>query len=85
MNNSSIFLDAANISDSGFRPDVDGFGFENYGEHPDTVDLTAIEMQRMFGGQVCASEAAGQCILTYPAERWMNQAISAMKSGHCEG
>lgn len=85
VNNSSIFLDAANISDSGFRPDVDGFGFENYGEHPDTVDLTAIEMQRMFGGQVCASEAAGQCILTYPAERWMNQAISAMKSGHCEG
>ena len=27
----------------------------------------------------------GKCTLTYPAERWMNQAISAMKAGHCEG
>ena len=85
VNNSSVSLGSANINDSGFRPDVDGFSFQNYGEHPDTVDLTAAEMQRMFGGKVCASLAGGKCTLTYPAERWMNQAISAMKSGHCEG
>ena len=50
-----------------------------------TVDLTAAEMQRMFGDKVCASTAGGKCTLTYPAERWMNQAVSAMKFGHCEG
>ncbi len=85
VNNTSIFLDTGNVSDSGFRPGVDGFGFENYGEHPDTLDLTAVEMRRMFGDDVCASQVDGNCILTYPAERWMNQAISAMKLGHCEG
>ena len=39
----------------------------------------------MFGDKVCASTAGGKCTLTYPAERWMNQAVSAMKLGHCEG
>ena len=84
-NNSSVSLSGAEINDSGFRPIVDGFSFQNYGEHPDTVDLTPAEMQRMFGDKVCASTAGGKCTLTYPAERWMNQAVSAMKSGHCEG
>ncbi|MDD1749389.1 MAG: hypothetical protein LUO89_05875 [Methanothrix sp.] len=84
-NNSSVFLEGAEINDSGFRPDIDGFSFQNYGEDPQTVDLTATEMRRMFGDKVCASTAGDKCTLTYPAERWMNQAISAMKSGHCEG
>lgn len=84
-NNSSVFLEGAEINDSGFRPDINGFSFQNYGEDPATVDLTAAEMQRMFGDRVCASTAGGKCTLTYPAERWMNQAVSAMKSGHCEG
>jgi len=83
--NSSTSLLGAGINDSGFRPDINGFGFQNYGEDPETEDLTSLEMQRMFGDQVCAGMANGQCVLTYPAERWMNQAISAMKSGHCEG
>ena len=84
-NNSSVSLGGAEINDSGFRPNIDGFSFQNYGEDPVTVDLTAAEMQRMFGDKVCASTAGGKCTLTYPAERWMNQAVSAMKFGHCEG
>jgi hypothetical protein len=84
-NNSSVFLEGAEINDSGFRPNIDGFSFQNYAEDPVTVDLTPAELQRMFGDKVCASTAGGKCTLTYPAERWMNQAISAMKSGHCEG
>jgi len=84
-NNSSVSLGGAEINDSGFRPNVDGFSFQNYGDDPVTVDLTAAEMQRMFGDRVCASTAGGKCTLTYPAERWMNQAVSAMKFGHCEG
>ena len=84
-NNSSVFLEGAEINDSGFRPNIDGFSFQNYADNPVTVDLTSAELQRMFGDKVCASTANGKCILTYPAERWMNQAVSAMKSGHCEG
>jgi hypothetical protein len=85
VDNSSVSLEGAEINDSGFRPNVDGFSFQNYGEHPETVDLTPAEMQRMFGDKVCASIVGGKCTLTYPAERWMNQAVSAMRSGHCEG
>ncbi|MDD4448326.1 MAG: hypothetical protein PHN61_11700 [Methanothrix sp.] len=84
-NNSTLSLEGAAINDSGFRPNIDGFSFQNYGDDPVTVDLTATELQRMFGDKVCASTADGKCTLTYPAERWMNQAISAMKNGHCEG
>lgn len=84
-NNSTLSQEGAAINDSGFRPNIDGFSFQNYGDDPVTVDLTATELQRMFGDKVCASTADGQCTLTYPAERWMNQAISAMKNGHCEG
>lgn len=75
----------AGANDSGFRPNLDGFGFQNYGDDRETLDLTSLEMQRMFGNQVCAGNASGGCILTYPAERWMGFAISAMKNGHCEG
>ncbi|OPY48840.1 MAG: hypothetical protein A4E49_03322 [Methanosaeta sp. PtaU1.Bin112] len=84
-NNSTLSLEGAAINDSGFRPSVDGFSFQNYGDDPVTVDLTSAELQRMFGDKVCASNESGKCILTYPAERWMNQAIAAMKNGHCEG
>jgi hypothetical protein len=84
-NNSSVFLEGAEINDSGFRPNIDGFSFQNYADDPVTVDLTPAELQRMFGYKVCASIAGGKCTLTYPAQRWMNQAVSAMKSGHCEG
>lgn len=83
--NSSDQLKAAEINDSGFRPEVNGFPFQNYGEDPSIVDLTPVEMQRMFGDEVCASTADGKCVLTYPARRWMEMAVEAMGYGHCEG
>jgi len=76
---------ANGINDSGFRPEVNGFGFQNYGDDASTVDLTPVEMQRMFGDRVCACLKDGQCTLTNPAKMWMEAAISAMSSGHCEG
>ena len=71
-------------ADSGFRPEVDGFSFENYGDESDVVNLTPIEMQRMFGEQVCANQANG-CTLTPPARQWMEQMNEGMGGGHCEG
>ncbi len=74
----------ADADDSGFRPDVDGFQFENYGDETPAVNLTPVEMQRMFGDQVCANLTDG-CTLTPPARQWMEQMNEGMSGGHCEG
>ncbi|MBE2222181.1 MAG: hypothetical protein IAF02_11600 [Anaerolineae bacterium] len=75
---------ANGAADSGFRPEVDGFSFENYGGEDYIVNLTAVEMQRMFGDQACANQTNG-CTLTPPARQWMEQMNEGMSGGHCEG
>ena len=60
------------VISSGFDPSVDAFGFENYGGEPGTVNLTTVEMQRMYGDEVCANLADG-CTLSPPARQWMEQ------------
>ena len=72
-------------ADSGFRPEVDGFSFPNYGGDAGFTDMTPAEMQRMFGDAVCASTVGGECILTPPANQWMDQMNQYMAGGHCEG
>jgi len=72
-------------ADSGFRPGTNGFRFENYGNEAVANNLTAAELQRMFGDQVCASLSGGVCILTPPAKQWMKQVNEYMDGGHCEG
>ncbi len=69
--------------DSGFRPDTDGFAFENYGEEYGSVGLTEVEMQRLFGKQVCSGDA--DCTLLPNARRWMEENNKEMAGGHCEG
>ena len=76
-------LGAGSVS-SGFDPDVDAFSFANYGDDTGAVDLTAIEMQRMFGDGVCANQVDG-CTLAPPARQWMEQMNKYMAGGHCEG
>ncbi len=77
--------DASFTADSGFRPEVNGFGFENYGKDKPYKNLTPAEMIRMFSDKVCASQADGNCILTPPAEQWMESVNKGMGGGHCEG
>jgi hypothetical protein len=72
------------IADLGFRPEANGFSFENYGNEGGIKNLTSADMQRMFGNQVCATEGE-DCILTPPAEQWMEQTNKGMDGGHCEG
>jgi hypothetical protein len=69
--------------DSGFRPDTDGFAFENYGDEYGSVGLTEAEMQRLFGKQVCSGDA--DCTLLPNARRWMEENNKDMIGGHCEG
>ncbi len=73
------------MADLGFRPQVNGFSFENYGKDKQVTNLTPAEVRRMFGDQVCANIKGDTCTLTPPAQQWMEQANGAMAGGHCEG
>jgi hypothetical protein len=72
---------------SAFSPAVDGFGFENYKSSSEYLNLTPVEMRRMFGDVVVANtvKSDGSFKLTPTAEKWMEWANSTMKDGHCEG
>ena len=73
------------VSDLGFRPEVNGFGFPNYGGDAGAINLVPNDVQRMFGDQACVTIQDGQCILTPPGEQWLQQINGAMNGGHCEG
>ena len=74
---------AAGPNDTGFRAMKDGLPFENY-TNLGVSNLTADEMKRMFGEQVCAS-MVGSCTLTPAAQGFMDQVNKAMDGGHCFG
>ncbi len=87
---------AAVVVDTGFRPETNGFAIPNYGDigvDPATnqqfpvVNLTSVEMRRLFGDGVCGAppESNGTCALTPPADQWMQQNNASMNGGHCEG
>lgn len=71
-------------ADLGFRPDLNGFKFENY-VNDGVVNLTAAEVRRFFGDVACAAILDGVCTLTPAAESWMDEANKGMGGGHCEG
>ena len=73
------------VYDFGFNPQENGFRFENYGDDIPATNLTADELRRMFGDQVCARLDGTECTLTPPAEQWMEQVNGDMAGGHCEG
>ncbi len=76
----------ANASaDLGFRPNKDGFSFENYGNEGGIANLTDVELRRMFGDAACANLAKGRCKLTPAAKEWMQEVNDSMDGGHCEG
>lgn len=68
-----------------FTPKKSGFKFQNYGNEPWVTNLTATEVRRMFGDRVCASLEGGECILTPPAQQWLQGSNKSMGGGHCEG
>ncbi len=69
--------------DIGFRPEEDGFSFENYADDYGPVDLTAVEMKRLFGNTVCSGD--DECTLIPTARIWMEETNKEMQGGHCEG
>lgn len=73
------------VSDLGFRPEQNGFGFPNYGGESGIQNLTEQEVRRLFGDQVCARLDGDVCELTPPGQQWMEQTNNSMSGGHCEG
>ncbi len=69
----------------------DSFSFENYTNTNTmpmpwmTINLTEVEVERMFGRQVCADPDAGVCELIPAARQWMQTTNGEMANGHCEG
>jgi len=77
------------IADSGFRPEKDGFGFENYGSAPPGApprpNLTPEDVRKLFGDGVCGDLAGGKCDLVPAAGAWMDKTNKDMSGGHCYG
>src|SRR5258706_11637834 len=73
------------LADNGFRAEKDGFSFENYSNANNPVNLTADDMRKLYGDQVCGALDGDKCSLTPPAEAYMLEKKEAMAGGHCEG
>jgi hypothetical protein len=77
------------LADVGFRPEVNGFTFQNYGDTLSDgsapTDLTAADVETMFGNRVCADAGLGRCDLIPEAQAWLESTNQAMAGGHCFG
>lgn len=73
------------LADSEFRPWQDGFSFENYGNDAGPQNMTAAQVEEIFGSQVCLSGTGDSCALLPAAKRWMDNQNAAMAGGHCMG
>jgi hypothetical protein len=73
------------VADDGFRPWVNGFSFENYGNDVGPQNMTAAEVEDLFGKQVCLRGTGVRCKLTPIAQEWMATENSRMAGGHCMG
>jgi hypothetical protein len=77
------------VADDGFRPWVDGFGFENYGNDAGPENMTPSNVEDIFGTQVCEDGTGGntgaECQLIPTAAKWMEVENERMAGGHCMG
>jgi len=75
------------LADAGFRPGSNGFAFQNYGNAlasgATPTNLTAADLQAMFGNAVCADAGSGRCDLIPEAQAWLASTNQAMGGGHC--
>lgn len=77
------------VADSGFRPAQNGLPFRNYGtvlsDGDIPINLTAADVQKMFGDNVCTNPKARTCTLIPEAEAWLDETNREMAGGHCYG
>jgi len=81
----SLLLDDDTPTDNGFRPNPNGYSFQNYGG-VNTADLTMEDLRPIFGDSVvCAIKLGGICFYNPAAVQWRNRWIQVMDDGHCYG
>jgi hypothetical protein len=77
------------VADTGFRPSQNGFAFQNYGDllsnGSPPINLTAADVQEMFGDSVCADAQLRRCDLIPEAQAWLDETNQSMAGGHCFG
>jgi hypothetical protein len=75
------------LADTGFRPSIHGFRFQNEGgQYPKTPPvLTAAGVSKLFGKDACVGGDVKSCKLTPVATEWMAMVNRAMNIGQCEG
>lgn len=73
------------VADSGFRPEVNGFSFANYGNDVGPQNLRPQDVETLFGQQVCIRGTGTTCKLIPPAQTWMDNENAGMAGGHCMG
>lgn len=83
---SDIGVDAPRVpGGASFDPRVHGFSFANYDNSDAASNLTAAQMRRLFGPDVCEPSGGAACVLTPVAANWMRDTNDLMDVGHCEG
>ena len=71
--------------DLGFRPNPDGYNFDNYGDSPNS-DFSLDDMKNLFGdGAVCFALIDDYCLVKPVAALWRNKVLKEMEKGHCFG
>jgi hypothetical protein len=77
------------VADAGFRPGANGFAFQNYGNVLGSgtapTNLTAHDVEVLFGEGVCADAQLRRCDLIPEAQAWLDETNQAMAGGHCYG
>jgi len=72
------------VADNGFRPDPNGFSFQNYGDEEGYKNLDAGELERLYGPGVCLP-GKGRCVLTPIARSYLQAFNEGSADGHCFG
>src|SRR4051812_33528230 len=72
-------------ADTGFRPDPNGFNFENWGGHDKPQgNLTVEDARCLFGDEVCVRVTGGKCEPSPATRLWLQEQNKGMEGGHCE-
>ena len=75
-------------ADLGFRPETDGYSFENFGnKYPDEPGTLGLDdLRKMFGdAAVCEGDASTTCNAVPGAALFLDAANKSSNGGHCEG
>ena len=72
-------------TDSGVKPNENGFSFANFGSSATTEIFNSADLVTMFGSGACVDGILTPCMPTAQASAWAKMVNESRASGHCEG